>query len=251
MVKNMHDWYEKNYWRAGFKSRLYDLLTPESYFESMRQTVALIPDKKGQVIWDAGCGSGVLLEFLEDAFKREGIYVGSDMLAAGLEQMRRRAKELGVFDQVSCLQNDLSEPSLFKENSVDVVVAHFSIYTLRDNDKRQQALKNMCHVLKPGGLLIVTCPSKNYDAVKIIKESCELLRVRRGLLQTMIKRMFFYPFTKWLGLNFIQNQLESGQWKAYTPEGLAEELQQAGLKIGSLKALYAGGAYLMCGRKMG
>lgn len=246
----MPGWYEKIYWRTGFKSRLYDRLTPESYLESMRKVVALLPDKQGQKIWDAGCGSGLLLEFFEDAFKRGCIYYGSDLLVTGLEQMRRRARDLGVFDQISHLQNDLSETPPFKENSMDIVIAHFSIYTIHDNDKRQQTLKNMFHVLKSGGMLIVSCPSENYDAGKIIEESCELLRVRRGLLQTAIKRMLFYPFTKWLGLNFIQNQLESGQWKAYTLEGLAEELQQAGFEIGSSETVYAGSAYLMCGRKM-
>ena len=37
----MSGWYEKYYWRTGFKSRLYDRLTPESYLESMRKVIAL------------------------------------------------------------------------------------------------------------------------------------------------------------------------------------------------------------------
>ncbi|MBT5794187.1 MAG: hypothetical protein HOI10_04900 [Deltaproteobacteria bacterium] len=107
----------------------------------------------------------------------------------------------------------------------------------------------MYRILKPGGLLIVCCPSENYDAGKIIEESCELLRARKGLLQTAIKRIFFYPFTKGMGLNFIQKQLQSGQWTAYTREGLVEELQRVGFDIGHLETIYAGGAYLMCGHK--
>ena len=43
----MPGWYEKNYWKMGFKCRLYDFLTPEAYFESMRQTAALVAEKKG------------------------------------------------------------------------------------------------------------------------------------------------------------------------------------------------------------
>ena len=38
----------------------------------------------------------------------------------------------------------------------------------------------MYHVLRPGGLIIVSCPSKNYDADQIIKESCELIRIKKG-----------------------------------------------------------------------
>jgi ubiquinone/menaquinone biosynthesis C-methylase UbiE len=245
----MSGWYEKYYWRTGFKSRLYDRLTPESYLESMRKVVALLPDKQGLKIWDAGCGTGLLLLFLKNAVKRGLIYYGSDLLSAGLNQVRVRARDLRVSDRVACLQNDITANPLFKGNSLDVVVAHFSIYTIRENYKRQLALKNMCSVLKPGGLLIVCCPSKNYDAGKIIEESCELLRARRGLLQTAIRRMFFYPITKRLGLDFIQKQLQSGQWMAYTREELTEEMQCAGFEIGYSETVYAGGAYLMCGYK--
>ena len=245
----MSGWYEKYYWRTGFKSRLYDCLTPESYLESMRKVVTLLPDKPGSKIWDAGCGTGLLLLFLENAVKQGMIYYGSDLLSAGLSQVRMRARNLKIFDRVFCFQNDITVAPIFKESSLDVVVAHFSIYTIRDNDKRQQALKNMHRVLKPGGLLIICCPSKNYDADKIIEESCELLRARRGTLQTAIKRMFFYPFTKWLGLKFIQRQLESDQWMAYMREELIEELWSADFEIGYLETVYAGGAYLMCGYK--
>lgn len=246
----MSCWYEKYYWRAGFKSRLYDLLTPESYLESMRKTVALLPDGEHLKIWDAGCGTGLLLEYLANAFKREMVYYGSDLLLTGLQQVQMRAQELKVLDRVACFQNDLTAAPAFKQNTLDVVVAHFSIYTLRDNHKRKLALQHMYQVLKPGGLLLVCCPSKNYDAGSIIKESCELLRARRGFLQTAIKRIFFYPITKVLGLNFIHKQLQSGKWMAYTREGLAEELQQAGFEIGHSGTVYAGGAYLVCGHKI-
>ena len=245
----MSGWYEKYYWRTGFKSRLYDRLTPESYLESMRKVVALLPDKQGQKIWDAGCGTGLLLLFLENVVRQGMIYYGSDLLSAGLSHARIRARKLMVSDRVVCVQSDITVAPVFKENSLDIVVAHFSIYTIHKNDKRQQALKNMYRVLKPGGLLIVCCPSENYDAGKIIEESCEFLRARKGLLQTAIKRIFFYPFTKGMGLNFIQKQLQSGQWMAYTHEGLTEELRCAGFEIGYSETIYAGGAYLMFGQK--
>jgi ubiquinone/menaquinone biosynthesis C-methylase UbiE len=245
----MSGWYEKYYWRTGFKSRLYDRLTPESYLESMRKVVALLPDKPGLKIWDAGCGTGLLLLFLGNTVKRGLIYYGSDLLSAGLNQVRKRAGDLRISDRVACFQNDIAAAPIFKENLLDVVVAHFSIYTIRENNKRQQALKNMYRVLKPEGILIICCPSKDYDAGKIIEESCELLRARKGLLPMAIKRMFFYPITKWLGLDFIQKQLQSGQWMAYSREELTEEMQCAGFEIGHSETVYAGGAYLMCGYK--
>ena len=245
----MFGWYEKNYWRTGFKSRLYDRLTPESYFESMRQAVSMFSEKRDLKIWDAGCGSGLLLVFLEEAFKNGCIYYGTDLLSAGLDRVKERARELGIFDRVTCFQSDLSESPPLKENSIDIVITHFSIYTIPANDKRQEALKNMYHVLRPGGLFIASCPSKNYDADQIIKESFDLIRIKKGFWNAIFKRLFIYPLTKRLGLNFIQYQLEAGKWIAYTLEDLAGELRQVGFEVGASQSVYAGSAYLICGHK--
>ncbi|MED5353089.1 MAG: methyltransferase domain-containing protein [Nitrospinota bacterium] len=245
----MSSWYGKYYWRAGFKTRLYDWLTPESYYESMRQTIKQVSGKAGQKIWDVGCGSGLLLRFFKESLNGGMIYYGSDLLFAGLEQVKIRAKELKVSSEVNCFQNDVTEASPFKENSMDVVVAHFSIYTISEIEKRHQAIKNMFLTLKPNGILIVVCPSKDYDAGTIIKESFELVKVRKGYFAAMIKRIFFYPLTKYLGLNFIQKQLKLGNWMAYSIEDLSGELNQAGFKIFFIKTVYARGAYLMCGIK--
>ena len=247
----MLSWYEKNYWRTGFKSRLYDRLTPESYFESMRQTVSLLSGRRELKIWDAGCGSGLLLVFLEDAFRNGCVYYGTDLLSSGLDRVKQRAHELGILDRVTCFQNDLSESPPLKQNSIDIVISHFSIYTIIGDDKRQEALKNMYHVLRPGGLFIASCPSNNYDADQIVKESCDLIRIKKGFWNAILKRLFIYPITKRLGLNFIQYQLEAGKWIAYTLEDLAGELRQAGFEVRALQSVYAGSAYLICGHKKG
>ena len=245
----MFGWYEKNYWRTGFKSRLYDKLTPESYFESMRQAVSMLPGKRDLKIWDAGCGSGLLLLFLEDAFRKGCVYYGTDLLSSGLNKVKQSARELGILDRVTCIQSDLSESPPLKENSIDIVIAHFSIYTIIGNDKRQEALKNMYHVLRPGGLLIASCPSENYDPDEIIKESHDLIRIKKGFWNAIFKRLFIYPLTKRFGLKFIQYQLESGKWIAYSLEDLAGELRHAGFEVGTSRSVYAGSAYLICGHK--
>ena len=129
------------------------------------------------------------------------------------------------------------------------MIAHFSIYTILANDKRQEALRNIFHVLRPGGLLIASCPSKNYDADEIIKESYDLIRIKKGFWKAIFKRLFIYPLTKRLGLKFIQKQLESGKWIAYSLEDLAGELRHVGFEVGTSRSVYAGSAYLICGHK--
>ena len=92
----MPGWYEKNYWKTGFKSRLYDFLTPEAYFESMRQTASLVAEKKEGKIWDAGCGSGLLLVFLQRVLRKRMNYFGTDLLFAGLDKLKLRAREFEI-----------------------------------------------------------------------------------------------------------------------------------------------------------
>ena len=191
-----------------------------------------------------------MLVFLGDAFRNGCVYYGTDLLSAGLDRVKQRAGELGILDRVTCFQNDLSESPPLKENFIDIVISHFSIYTILDNDKRQEALKNMYHVLKPGGLFIASCPSKNYNADQIIKESCDLIRIKKGFWNAILKRLFLYPLTKRLGLNFIQHQLESGKWMSYTLDDLAGELRQAGFEVGASETVYASSAYLICGHKI-
>ena len=245
----MFGWYQKYYWQTGFKTRFYDWLTPECYFESMREALALLPAKNGLKIWDVGCGSGMLLKFLKENLNHGRVYYGSDLLFDGLKCVKNRAKDLKISSQVVCFQNDMTGATPFAENTIDIIIAHFSIYTISGVENRQQALKNLYLSLKPNGSLILVCPSENYDAGKIIKESFKLLRIRRGYLVAMIKRIFLYPLTKTLGLNFIQRQLKSGNWIAYSKKELSEEMGRAGYVTGAAIGVYAGAAYLMHGIK--
>lgn len=105
----MSKFYSTNYWSVGFQSRLYDRLSPESYFESMRRLVANIPDEKSLSLLDAGCGSGLLLRFLAGRIQEGMVYTGLDLLKTGVEQTLLRAQELGIANQVSCFKSDLTD----------------------------------------------------------------------------------------------------------------------------------------------
>lgn len=242
----MQKFYSKNYWSIGFQSRLYDRLSPESYFESMRRVIAALPDGDSLTLLDAGCGSGLLLRFLEDRIREGMVYFGTDVLQSGVEQTLLRAQELGLSDRVTCFQSDLTSPLSVEGQKFDVVVAHFSLYTLASDEKRKRALKNLLMVLKPDGWIILVNPSVNYNANAIIDHSVQLIRKRKGAWASLIKQCLIYPFTKSLGLRFIQDQLESGVWKAYTRDEFSQEMK--GVTIHHIEEVYAGSAYLGVGR---
>jgi ubiquinone/menaquinone biosynthesis C-methylase UbiE len=240
----MKKFYSRNYWSIGFQSRLYDRLSPESYFESMRRVVACIPDGKYLNLLEAGCGSGLLLKFLEERIRNGLIYTGVDLLDSGVKMTLLRAKELGV--EASCIHSDLTSP--IGGDYFDVIVAHFCLYTLASDELRKQALENLKSVIKPEGLLILVNPSNEYNADSIIEGSIRLVREHQRFSSILIKQFLIYPFTKAIGLRFIQKQLRSKKWKAYTREEFSQEMEFAGFTVEYIEEVYAGSAFLGVGR---
>ena len=218
----MSKFFSTNYWSVGFQSHLYDRLSPESYFESMRRLVFAIPEGKSLRLLDAGCGSGLLLRFLTERFQQGMVYTGVDLLRTGVEQTLLRAKELGITKQVSCFKFDLTAFSQIIGGKFDVVVGHFALYTLGSNEKRQIALAYLKSVMKTGGMLILVNPSVDYNVDSIIDESIWLVRGRYGFFASLIKQFLIYPFTKSIGLRFIQKQLGAGDWKGYKREEFSQ-----------------------------
>jgi SAM-dependent methyltransferase len=244
----MSKFFSANYWSVGFQSHLYDRLSPESYFESMQRLVAAIPEGKSLRLLDAGCGSGLLLRFLTGRLQEGMVYTGVDLLRAGVEQTLLRAQELGVTNQVFCFKSDLTDFMPMIEGKFDVVVGHFSLYTLMSNEKRQEALAHLKSVMKTGGTLILVNPSVDYNVDSIIDESIWLVRNRYGFLASLIKKFLIYPFTKSIGLRFIQKQLRGGEWKAYKREEFSKEIKSAGFVVQHIEQVYAGSAFLVAAR---
>lgn len=235
----------RNYWQWGFKTRLYDLLTPQAYRDSLARAAHYCDLSAGQVVLDAGCGSGSLIPFLAKSLKEGGRYLGMDILNSGFPGLMGKADRMGFGDRVELICGDYSGDLVFKENSVDVVVAHFSLYTLADSARRNQVLKNLFRVVKPGGRLITANPSRNYDAKKIIEESLVSLESAKYFFS----KFFLYPLTLRLGLRFIEKQLKLGVWHSYSLEEMSEEVRQAGFIIQTSESVYAGSAWLVVAEK--
>ena len=102
--------------------------------------------------------------------------------------------------------------------------------------------------LKPEGLLILVNPSVSYDADSIIEESIRLVRNRYGFIASLIREILIYPFTKAIGLRFIQKQLRAREWKAYTSDEFCHEIKEAGFAVQHIEEVYAGSAFLVTGR---
>lgn len=239
----------RKYWDIGFKSRLYDFLTPQAYLDSLTRAVRSVAETHGGTWLDAGCGSGLSIPLLENKLKSGARYLGTDLTISGLSRTLAKAEDLGMNNRVYCFQSDLTTKLPLRESSVDIILAHFSTYTISNPDKRKQALKNLYHTLKTNGALAIVNPSREYDARNIIRESLERVKSRQGPFVYLLKKCVVYPLTLWFGLRFIERQLKTETWKAYSLEEFCEEVRQAGFKVIRTETVYANSAYLVVGEK--
>jgi len=240
--------YKLNYWKLGFISKLYDLLTPEAYRESARRCVQSVPVKKGQLILDVGCGSGLLIECMKDQLAFGLRYLGVDIQLPGLNRAHDKAA-MGNEWSASFLQADFTQSLPIKNESVDIIAAHFSLYTIADRESRKKVLSGLTETLKPRGLMVIVNPSREYSASKIIRESVQQVREQNGNLSAWAKKFFLYPLTHCLGLKFIERQLKADQWHAFGFEELCAEMEESGLSVVHSELVYAGCAHLVTGRK--
>ena len=86
--------YSRFYWQVGFKTHLYDLLLPQAYSDSFKRLAKSIHTDKDYVLFDAGCGSGVFLNYIN--LSNRSTYMGVDLLMSGVSNARtkRRFKNL-------------------------------------------------------------------------------------------------------------------------------------------------------------
>jgi ubiquinone/menaquinone biosynthesis C-methylase UbiE len=244
----MSSFYSRHYWRIGFQSRLYDLLMPEVYADSLRRVVACAPNTTGKLWLDFGCGSGALIKALESRLREGDRYVGIDRLLPGLINAREKAERRNVASRVGLVQSDLTQPFPFAPDVVDMIVAHFSLYTI-ELGKRERVLRQFRTLLRPGGILVVVEPSPEYDALRIINESFSNVRERSGIFKSGLKKWLVYPLTYRFGLKFIERQLKNNSWHASTEEALCEEVYQAGFEVKHIEPVYVGSANLLTAGK--
>ncbi len=238
----------KKYWEIGFKTRLYDGLSPEAYIESLQRVVDFIHLEEGGWLLDAGCGSGLLLPLLGDQLTQGRRYLGMDILPAGLTSLKSRANRLNLKCSISGVQSDFYRQLPLSDASVSCVAAHFSTYTLPEEKDRRQVYKEFFRIVKPGGLLVTANPTHFYNANQIIRASLELLQSQGR--PWVLKKYGVYPLTLHLGLKHIEKQLKSGRWHGYPPDELYDEVAQAGFSIEHSETVYGGCGFLVVGRKL-
>ena len=124
--------------------------------EQLLDQLALKGDEK---VLDVGCGRGLLAIGAAKRLKTgkvTGIDVWNPQELSGnsADAAKENAKTEGVADRVRFESGD-ARKLVYPENHFDAVISANALHTLADDREREQALREILRVLKPGGRLAV------------------------------------------------------------------------------------------------
>jgi ubiquinone/menaquinone biosynthesis C-methylase UbiE len=123
------------------------LPTPDR-LEYTRRAFRLIPDINQPIILDIGCGSGV--PTIELAGLCNGKVIGLDIDAGALEELQKRAVELGISDRVRTVRSSMLEMD-FPDEQFDIVWSEGATWPIGFS----KALGDWRRLLKPRGYMVI------------------------------------------------------------------------------------------------
>lgn len=136
---------------AGKYDMMNDLMSMGIHRLWKRFTIELSGVRPGHRVLDIAGGTGDLTMKFSDLVGRDGKVVLADINASMLQVGRSRLTDRGYVGNIEYVQAD-AEHLPFPDNSFNAVSIAFGLRNVTDKD---QALRDMCRVLKPGGKLLI------------------------------------------------------------------------------------------------
>lgn len=131
--------------------------------------------KGDEKVLDVGCGRGLMLIGVAKRLKSgkaTGIDVwnASDLSGNTADHCKQNAKIEGVSDRVRIETGD-ARKLVYPANHYDVVVSTLAIHNLPEKADRDQAIREMWRVLKPGGRLLIYDIFHTGEYAKTLREA--------------------------------------------------------------------------------
>jgi demethylmenaquinone methyltransferase/2-methoxy-6-polyprenyl-1,4-benzoquinol methylase len=164
-----------------------------------KMAIDLSQVKAGQTVLDLAAGTGDLSRALAKRVGPKGQVISSDINPAMLAEGRKKCLDAGIFNNISFLEIN-AEQLPFDDNHFDRVTIGFGLRNVTDKD---QALREMFRVLKPGGMALILEFSKPayawleslYDAYSfhVIPPLGEWLANDRDSYQYLVESIRMHP----------------------------------------------------------
>jgi len=139
--------------------------------DRLLDSLALRGDEK---ILDVGCGRGLLLIGAAKRIKSgkatgTDIWNPQDLSGNSADAVKENAKLEGVLDKVR-IENHDARKLPYPDASYDVVVSSLALHNIPDEEGREQAVREIWRVLKPGGKLVIHDIFKSSEYAKVLGE---------------------------------------------------------------------------------
>lgn len=145
---------------AGNYDRMNDAMSFGLHRLWKRTAISLTHAKTGQHVLDLAAGTGDLTRQLSRRVGSTGRVICSDINPAMLAEGRKKLLDAGIFNNIEFLEIN-AEKIPFENASFDLITMGFGLRNVTD---KEQALREMVRVLKPGGQAIILEFSKPASA---------------------------------------------------------------------------------------
>ena len=123
-----------------------------SFIENMERNIELMGVKPGMKVLEAGCGSGFVTPALSKAVGKEGFVISVDIQEKMIEKAK---KKRGYLQNVDFRISSVSDLNSIEDGGIDLAFLYYSFHEI---DNKEEAVGELCRVLKPNGILSIKEP---------------------------------------------------------------------------------------------
>lgn len=219
-----------DFWRKYFA--VYDVLNEiEPYRDLLARITEKLDVKKGDIVLDAGAGTGNLAIILSDIGAQ---VVAFDNSKEGLDLYTQKKKDAII------KVGDILEPLPFGDNYFDKICSNNVLYTL-PRTSRGSVAKELYRVLKPGGVIVVSNIIEGFSPAKIYFDQITRDFRKSGIVSIFKIFKFIIPTIKIFYYNsLIKKENKSGSYDFFKVGEQRSLLSQVGFKdISDDQVVYA------------